>query len=93
VEDQVYTRPLGLNRRDVAVIPAYGFFNMMVAGQGQGTPYGKGIAPLQPENFFAMNHYHLKKADVDYVNETGTEIPLSGWHPGRVINGQQVTFR
>ncbi|MBX9720777.1 MAG: hypothetical protein K2X81_05245 [Candidatus Obscuribacterales bacterium] len=93
VDDQVNSRPLGLNRRDVAVIPNYGFFNMMVAGEGQPTYYGKGIAPLAPENFFAMNYYHLKKSDLNHVSVAGNEVPLAGWHPTRLIDGKKETFR
>ncbi|MBX9671588.1 MAG: hypothetical protein K2X93_28625 [Candidatus Obscuribacterales bacterium] len=92
--DQVYRRPLGYNERDVAVLPAYGFFYTAVAGTTRmPTPYGKGLAPgLSPENFFSMNHYHLKKTDIEHVTATGDDIQLSGWHPGRVINGKEVTF-
>lgn len=95
IVDEVNRRPLGFNQRDVAVIPAYGFFYNAVAGETTTpTEYGKGLAKnLSPENFFAMNHYHLKKSDVDYVLETGKDVQLSSWHPGRTINGQVVTFR
>lgn len=92
--DQVYRRPLGYNERDVAVIPAYGFFYTAVAGTTtMPTPYGKGLAPgLSPENFFSMNHYHLKKTDIEHVLATGEDVQLSGWHPGHLINSREVNF-
>ncbi len=82
-EDQSVTRPLGYNERDVAVIPAYGFFYNASAGAPNtiATPYGKGLAPnLSPENFIAMNHYHLKKTDIEHVMATGQDVPISAWH-------------
>ena len=82
-EDQSATTPLGFNQRDVAVIPAYGFFYNASAGSPNtiATPYGKGLAPnLSPENFIAMNHYHLKKSDIEHVIATGQEVQLSAWH-------------
>lgn len=89
--DESTRRPLGFNQRDVAVIPAYGFFYTAVAGVTKlPTPYGKGIANLAPENFFAMNHYHLKKSDVEHVVATGEDIQLSGWHKQHVINGKEI---
>jgi hypothetical protein len=89
--DQSTRRPLGFNERDVAVIPAYGFFYTAVGGVSTtGTPYGKGIANLQPENFFAMNHYHLKKSDVEYVAETGNDVQLSTWNRQHVISGRET---
>ncbi len=92
--DQSTRRPLGFNERDVAVIPCYGFFYTAVAGETKvGTPYGKGLAPgLSPENFFAMNHYHLKKSDVTHVMATGEDIQLSGWHKQHVINGREIHY-
>lgn len=92
--DESTRRPLGFNQRDVAIIPAYGFFYTAVAGETKtGTPYGKGLADgLSPENFFSMNHYHLKKTDVEHVMATGEDVQLSGWHKDRVINGKGVTF-
>ncbi|MDZ4832813.1 MAG: hypothetical protein SGJ27_03335 [Candidatus Melainabacteria bacterium] len=89
--DESTRRPLGFNQRDVAVIPAYGFFYTAVAGVTKTpTPYGKGIANLAPENFFAMNHYHLKKSDVEHVVATDEDIQLSGWHKQHVISGKEI---
>jgi hypothetical protein len=92
--DESTRRPLGFNQRDVAVMPAYGFFYTAVGGETKiGTPYGKGLAPnLSPENFFAMNHYHLKKSDVDHVMATGEDVQLSGWNRDKVINEKPVSY-
>ncbi len=89
--DESTRRPLGFNQRDVAVIPAYGFFYTAVAGVTKNpTPYGKGIANLAPENFFSMNHYHLKKSDVEYVVATGNDVQISSWHKQHVIDGKEI---
>ncbi|MBY0551715.1 MAG: hypothetical protein K2W95_30810 [Candidatus Obscuribacterales bacterium] len=93
--DQSTRTPLGFNERDVAVLPAYGFFYQAVAGNSSvpQTPYGKGLAPnLTPENFFALNHYHLKKSDIEYVVKTGQDVQLSGWHKDRRIDNRSVSF-
>lgn len=89
IDDQSTRRPLGLNQRDVAVIPAYGFFYNATGQPGNPnvTPYGKGVANAAPENFMAMNHYHLKKSDIDHVVTTGEDIALSGWNRAHVYNG------
>ncbi len=91
--DESHKRPLGFNQRDVAVIPAYGFFYTAVAGETKmPTPYGKGIAAGQwgPENFMAMNHYHFKKTDLEYVTVTGNDVINNSWHPQRVYNGKEI---
>lgn len=91
-EDQSVTRPLGFNERDVAVIPAYGFFYKAVAGSsGNPTPYGKGLAKnLETENFRAMNHYHLKKTDIETAL-SGKDVKGNSWHPQRV-NDKQLSY-
>lgn len=91
--DEVQKRPLGFNQRDVAVLPAYGFFYTAVAGETKiPTPYGKGLAPnLAPENFFALNHYHFKKTDLEHVVITGNDVTNNAWHVTRLINGEWVT--
>lgn len=91
-EDQSVTRPLGFNERDVAVIPAFGFFYKAVGGaEGSGTPYGKGLAKnLTPENFRAMNHYHLKKTDIETAL-SGKNVCGNGWNPQR-MNDNAVTY-
>lgn len=89
------TRTGAFNERDVAVLPAYGFFYQAVAGNTAvpQTPYGKGLAPnLTPENFFAMNHYHLKKSDIEFILRTGRDVQLSGWHKERRIDNRSVSF-
>lgn len=89
--DESHKRPLGFNQRDVAVVPSYGFFYTAVAGETKNpTPYGKGIAGLAPENFMSMNHYHFKKSDLEYVEETGKDVFNNGWHVERVIDGKAV---
>lgn len=87
-EDEVLTRPLGFNQRDVAVIPAYGLFYTAVGGETKvGTPYGKGIAEnLTPDNFRALNHYHLKKVDLDTVIEKNQEAHLTSYNKIRFHN-------
>jgi hypothetical protein len=92
--DESTRRPLGFNQRDVAVMPAYGFFYTAVGGETKiGTPYGKGLADnLSPENFFAMNHYHLKKSDVEHVLATGEDVQLSGWNKNKVINEKDASW-
>ena len=88
-EDQSVSTPLGYNERDVAVIPAYGFFYKAVAGaEGSGTPYGKGIAKnLYPENVRSLNHYHLKKSDIETAM-TGKEVRLSAWNAMRLTDNK-----
>lgn len=94
IVDESTRRPLGFNQRDVVVIPTYGFFYNATgqAGNPNTTPYGKGIAQISPENFFAMNHYHLKKSDIDHVVLSGQDVQLDGWNRTRLINGKTVTF-
>jgi hypothetical protein len=91
-EDQSVTRPLGFNERDVAVIPAFGFFYKAVGGVGgSATAYGKGMAKnLTPENFRAMNHYHLKKTDIETAL-SGKEVRGNSWNPQR-MNDNEVTY-
>lgn len=91
-EDQSVTRPLGFNERDVAVIPAFGFFYKAVAGEGSGaTAYGKGMAKnLTPEHFRAMNHYHLKKKDIETALG-GKEVRGNSWNPQR-MNDNEVSY-
>jgi len=91
--DEVHKRPLGFNQRDVAVLPAYGFFYTAVAAVTTNpTPYGAGLAPnLVPENFFALNHYHFKKSDFEYVVTTGKDVTNNAWHVTRLIDGKWIT--
>lgn len=91
--DESIKRPLGFNQRDVAVLPAYGFFYTAVAGETKNpTPYGAGLAPnLDPENFFALNHYHFKKTDLEYVVTTGNDVLNNSWHVTRKIDGKWYT--
>ncbi|MBY0551717.1 MAG: hypothetical protein K2W95_30820 [Candidatus Obscuribacterales bacterium] len=88
--DESTRTPLNFNQRDVAVLPAFGFFYKAVAGSTvPGPPYGKGIyQDLTPENFMAMNHYHLKKVDLERVLRTGQDVQLNGWHAERVYDGK-----
>lgn len=90
VDDQSTRLPLGFNQRDVAVIPAFGFFYNAVAGDSNVPPttYGKGIAPLAPENFRALNHYHLKKEDIENVLTKDEDVLNNAWHPGRLNSGE-----
>jgi hypothetical protein len=76
--------------RDVAVMPAYGFFYNATGADGViGTAYGNGIADnLTPENSFSLNHYHLKREDVEYVQTTGNDSTINAWNKTRLINGQ-----
>lgn len=91
--DESNKRPLGFNQRDVAVIPAYGFFYDAVAGsRAPGTSYGKGIANMAPENFMAMNHYHLKKSDIEHTLTTGEDVFNNSWHPERAYSGRPTTM-
>lgn len=94
IDDESHTRPLGFNQRDVAVIPAYGFFYNATGTPGAlVTPYGEGIAPdITPENGFSLNHYHLKKSDVDKVLKENKDVALTSWNRSRRINDQAVNF-
>lgn len=93
-KDQSVTRPLGFNERDVAVIPVYGFFYNATGTAGAATtPYGKGIAKnLTPENSFALNHYSLKKQELEYVQRTKGDVFVNGWNPVRRIDNQTIVF-
>ncbi len=97
--DEAHKRPLGFNQRDVAVLPAYGFFYTAVAGETtMPTPYGRGLAREQwlTENFMSMNHYHFKKSDFDFLmspdydESSERDIINNSWHSGRVYDGKQV---
>lgn len=88
---------VGLNVRETAFIPIYGFGLKNAAGQPDsaitrydGGPNGGGInQDLDPENFVAFNHYNLIQEDVDALaNGSLDQVKSSGWHIQRKFGNQ-----